>query len=1579
MATEGNGDPPVLDLRTMEELCQPTLNSINTFKQMAKMFLGKYFPPSMVTKLINEFTNFRQRPDESLFEAWERYKLSIDRCPNHNMLPITQIDTFYNGLTLRHRDIINVAAGGTFMKRRPEECYDLIENMTAHHNDWDTSAQRSESSSSMTSFFDPKIVALKAEMAETNKNLMKVLQINQQEKAVTPSCETCGDPYSYNDCPATTNMTLLTNSNLELKNMFGQFIKINTASSSGSRTLPSNTVTNPNEDLKGITTRSGTAYQGPTIPTTSSSSPPKVVERETDVTKHTVPPTNNGSTKDVQPLVAQVETPIPNSEPVVAPASALKPNPKSSIPYPPGRSRYEHKSHAIISMEQAFPSRTYSHFDESRTCGPEVLGFSFVIASGNPTPYYDPIVSTSSPTLTPFEDSDILLEEVDAFLALEDDPTSSEVDHSYYDTVGDILLLKAFLNDDPSLPPPTQGMYKPQIRKELKICEVKNDKSSINEPPEANNVSLWNVYLPSHAFWIMQCAGTCLSHLEKMLKRCEDTNLCLNWEKSHSIVKEGIVIGHKISKNRIEVDKVKVDVIVKLPHPTTINGAKNLAVDHLSRLENPYQSVLDKKEINETFPLETLNVVSFHGDSSTSWFAEFANYHARNFIIKGMSFGTSRAIISDHGTHFCNDQFAKVMLKYGVTHRMATAYHPQISGQVEVSNRGLKRILERIVGENRASWSNKLDDALWAFRTAFKTPIGCTLYKLVYGKACHLPSAIERMITQRVNEALTANQARRLNVSGASGYGKGRVPVARECTFARFMKCNPTVFHGIEWVVELQRWFKKIKTVFGTSECAEGKKVKFAAATLQGPGLTCYAYGAQVDGEKVVSEAREGNGRKQEECHTCGKVGHKARYCMEKNVSTGANAHPIWTCYDCGEQGHTRNHCPKKNKPQGGNASGRTYVIKDADKQGLNVVTSTFLLNNPYASILFDLGFNKSFVNARFSLLIDIKPDKLDVSYEVELPDGKVVSTNTVLRGCTLNLVNHLFETDLLPIELGTFDVIVGMDWQVEFKTDLVPGSALVARASYRLAPSEMKESSVQLQELLEKGFIRMSSSPWGASVLFVKKKDGSFRMCIDYHELNKLMIKNRYPLPRIDDLFDQLQVMPFGLTNAPAVFMDLMNRVCKPYLDKFVIVFIDDILIYSKNKKQYEEHLKIILEPLKKEQLYAKFLKCDFWPDSVQFIGHVIDNKGVHVDPAKIKAIKNWAAPTTPTEVRQFLGLAGYYRRFIEGFSLISKPLTKLTQKDKKYEWELLSDYNCEIRYHPRKANVVADALSRKKGLSRCEFELWTPNGYDLIWVIGDRLTKSVHFLPIKKTDSMEKLTQLYLKEVVCRHGVSISIILDRDSHFTSRFWRSLQKALGTNLDMSTAYHPQTDGQSERTIQMLEDMLHAYAAPFEALYGWKCRSHVCWSEARDSQLTSLELIRKLSIRYIELFKILARVGPLAYTLELPEELKEIHSTFHVSNLKKCLVDENLIILLDEIQLDDKLHFVEEPMEIVDRELSDLTKVGFQSLKFAGIREEERGLLGNVKISSKISTITSLRKKKEWTSQTKHRDTSSLR
>ncbi|GJW17831.1 putative reverse transcriptase domain-containing protein [Tanacetum coccineum] len=532
-------------------------------------------------------------------------------------------------------------------------------------------------------------------------------------------------------------------------------------------------------------------------------------------------------------------------------------------------------------------------------------------------------------------------------------------------------------------------------------------------------------------------------------------------------------------------------------------------------------------------------------------------------------------------------------------------------------------------------------------------------------------------------------------------------------------------------------------------------------------------------------------------CHKCNRVGHLAYDCRSTanantaNNQKGTEAGQKPTCFKCGAQGHFKKECPKLknnnhcNQGGNGNAPAKVYAIGHA---GIN----------PYSNVV----------------TVTTKETE-DKSEKKRLEDVPIIR----------NFL-EVFPEDLPGLPLTR---------QVEFQIDLILGAAPVARAPYRLAPSEMKELSDQLKELSDKGFIRPNFSLWGAPVLFVKKKDGSFRMCIDYQELNKLTVKNRYPLPRIDDLFDQLQgpsvyskidlrsgyhqlrvceediskmafrtryshyefqVMPFGLTNAPTVFMDLMNRVCKPYLDKFVIVFIDDILIYLRNKKEHEGHLNAILELLKKEELYAKFSKCEFWIPKVKFLGHVIDSQGIHVDPAKIESIKDWASPKILTKIRQFLGLAGYYRRFIEGFLKIAKPMTKLTQKgvnapipalpegsecfivywdasikslgvvlmqrekviayasrqlkihEKNYtthdlelgavvfalkiwrhylygtkctvftdhkslqhildqkelnmrqrHWlELLSDYDCEIRYHPGKANVVADALSRKE-----------------------------------------------------------------------------------------------------------------------------------------------------------------------------------------------------------------------------------------------------------------------------------------
>ena len=293
---------------------------------------------------------------------------------------------------------------------------------------------------------------------------------------------------------------------------------------------------------------------------------------------------------------------------------------------------------------------------------------------------------------------------------------------------------------------------------------------------------------------------------------------------------------------------------------------------------------------------------------------------------------------------------------------------------------------------------------------------------------------------------------------------------------------------------------------------------------------------------------------------------------------------------------------------------------------------------------------------------------------------------------------------------------------EIEVAIDVVPNATLASITLYRMALVELKKLKLQLQELLEKRFIRPSVSPWGAPVLFVKKKDGTLRLCIDYRKLNKLTIKNKYPLPRIDDLFDLLKgesifskidlrsgyhqlrikdvdvhkttfrtryghyeflVMPFGLTNAPAAFMDLVNRVFRPYVDQFVVVFINDILMYSKDRENHDTHLRVVLDTLRKEQLYAKLSKCEFWLNEVSFLGHIVSKEGIGADPKKIEVVVEWKPPRNVIEVRSFLGLVGYYRRFVKGFSMIAAPMMRLLQKNVKFEW----DEECQRSFDKLKA----------------------------------------------------------------------------------------------------------------------------------------------------------------------------------------------------------------------------------------------------------------------------------------------------
>ncbi|GJT30492.1 putative reverse transcriptase domain-containing protein [Tanacetum coccineum] len=527
--------------------------------------------------------------------------------------------------------------------------------------------------------------------------------------------------------------------------------------------------------------------------------------------------------------------------------------------------------------------------------------------------------------------------------------------------------------------------------------------------------------------------------------------------------------------------------------------------------------------------------------------------------------------------------------------------------------------------------------------------------------------------------------------------GPRETPVARKCSYKEFMSCQPFNSKGTEGAVGLIRRFERTESVFSRSNYTEDCKVKFATGTLTEEALSwCNSFAQPIRIEEAYKitwyngslpmckkYTLHHTGPCTVKCQTCNKVGHQTKNYRNKGPATGSNLQLVSvSCHACGEKGHYRNQCPKANN----SAHGRAYLLRDKNAhQNPNVVTGMFLLNQHLARVLFDSGADKSFVSISLASMLNIPPITLDTTYDIKMADGNLVCTNIIIQGCTLILLNQPFEIDLMPIKLGSFDVVIGMDWlskyharitcdekvvhipiygvtliirgdrsktrlnlmsyiktkryisrgyqvsvaqvmekksderrledipvvreftevfpenlpglplvrQVEFQIDLMPGSAPVARAPYILASSEMQELSDQLQELADRGFILPSTSPWGAPVLFVKKKDGSFRMCSSTY--SKIDLRSGYHQLRVRD------------------------------------------------------------EDITKTAFRTR---------------HVIDNQGIHVDPTKIKAVKNWASPTTPTKVRQFLGLSVYYQRFIEGFSKIAKSLTELTQKNKKYIW---------------------------------------------------------------------------------------------------------------------------------------------------------------------------------------------------------------------------------------------------------------------------------------------------------------------
>nr|GEX54424.1 putative reverse transcriptase domain-containing protein [Tanacetum cinerariifolium] len=528
-------------------------------------------------------------------------------------------------------------------------------------------------------------------------------------------------------------------------------------------------------------------------------------------------------------------------------------------------------------------------------------------------------------------------------------------------------------------------------------------------------------------------------------------------------------------------------------------------------------------------------------------------------------------------------------------------------------------------------------------------------------------------------------------------------------------------------------------------------------------------------------------------CQTCNMVGYLTKNYMNKGPATGSNLLSVSvSCHSCGVKGHYKSQCQKANN----NAYGRAYMLRDRNAhQDLNVVTGTFLLNQHLARVLFDSRTNKSFVSISLAFMLNILPITIDAIYDIKMADGNLLSKYHAKILCDEKVIR-------IPINGET--LIIRGDRR----------ATPVARAPYRLAPSEMQELSNQLQEL-------------------------AYR------------------------------------------------------------VFIDDILIYSRNKEEHAYHLRIILELLKKDKLYAKLSKCDFWISIVQFLKHMIDSQGIHVDPAKIEAVKNWAYPITPTK------------------HILNQKELNIRQR----RWlELLPYYDCEIRYHPEEANVVADALSQKERIKPLRVRA-------LVMTLHPKLPSQI----LEAQNEAMKEKNVGAKNL---RGMDKAFEVRPDGTRCIKN-QSLLPLFGNLRDLimheshksKYSIHPGSD-------KMYQDLKKLYWWPnmkaIIAEYVRKCLT--CSAVKAECQKPSGLLIQpeipikrgKLNPRYIRPFKILDRIGPVAYKLELPEELSNVYSTFNVSNLKKCQSDKSLVIPMKELQLNDKLNFMKEPVEIMDQEVKQL-------------------------------------------------------
>nr|GEW88102.1 retrotransposon protein, putative, Ty3-gypsy subclass [Tanacetum cinerariifolium] len=776
---------------------------------------------------------------------------------------------------------------------------------------------------------------------------------------------------------------------------------------------------------------------------------------------------------------------------------------------------------------------------------------------------------------------------------------------------------------------------------------------------------------------------------------------------------------------------------------------------------------------------------------------------------------------------------------------------------------------------------------------------------------------------------------------GGNGYNfKGFIP-AKECTYQDFLKCQPINFNGTKGVV---RRFQELVVLCTRMVLNKEDKVE---RFVRGLPNNIQENVIAAEPTRLQDAIRIANNLMDHNLKGYARSAKNKRRDCKITVTLNTQIAPIGNQsgiigYECGRPGHFRKDCPKLRNQNRGNQTGNKNGNKNGNQTG-----------------------DRSFLSSTFSVLLDVAPSTLDTSYVVEDKSKEK------------RLEDVLIVREFLEVFLENLPGLPPAR-QVEFQIDLVPSAAPVARAPYRLAPAEIQELSTQLQELSDRGFIRPNFSPYGAPILFVKKKGGSFRMCIDYRELNKLTEDTPKTAFRTRYGHYDFQVMSFGLTNAPAIFMDLMNRVCRPYLDRFVIVFIDDILIYSKSRKEHEGHLKLFLRLLKKEELYAKFSKCEFWllkklcsapilalPEgSENFVVYYdASHKGLGAVLMQKEKVIAYVSRQLKVHEKNYtthdleLGVVVFVLKMWIHYLYGMKCVVFIDHKSLQHilDQKELNILSAQSKARKEK-NFIHKLEPRADGTLCLNNRSWISYFGDLRALIMHESHKSKYSIHPRSDKMYQDLKNLYwwpnMKAKIATYVSKcltcakvkveyqkpfVSIISDHDGRFTSHFWKSLNKALGTRLDMSTAYHPQTNGQNERTIQTLEDMLCACvlnfgkgwdrhlplvefsynnsyhtnikAAPFEALYGRKCRSPICWAEVEDSQLTGLEITHETTENIVQI-KI--------------QQLSRVHSTFHVSNLKKCLADETLAIPLDEIQVDEKLHFIEEPVEIMDWEVKRL-------------------------------------------------------